>query len=231
MFGTTRIATAAVAAVLSLAVTGAGALAAFQPAADTATLAASETAGATALHAEKDRERDGEERTDGLRAILARLVASGTITQAQADAILSALVEAAKDKKDKEKDKRGDREAGALVKRVLGEMLKMSVAYIGLPHEAVAGQLKAGKSLAEIADAQPGKSRAGLIAHLETEVTAKLDALVADGKITQERADQAKAHLTENVTRFVDHKVERKPAKERKERKPAASPTPKPPTG
>lgn len=226
MFGTTKLATAAVAGVLSLAMTGAAALAAFQPPAETATIAATDTGVAVSTHAEKD--------GDGLRAVLGRLVQNGTITQAQAEAILKALADAAGEKK---KDRDGDRAAGEVLKRVLGNMLKLSVEYIGLPHEAVGAQVKAGKSLAEIAGTQPGKSREGLIAFLVEKLTAQLDAAVAEGKITKERADEVKAHLTERVTKFVDHKYERKPAvqKERKPvergaKRPAASPTAKPTT-
>ena len=233
MFGKTKLATAAVTVVLSLAVTGAAALAAFQPPAETITVAATDTGIAASVHAEKD--------GDGLRAVLARLVQNGTITQAQAEAILSALKQATeerkKDREEKKKDRDGEREGAAILKRVLGDMLKLSVGYIGLPHEAVGAQLKAGKSLAEIASTQPGKSREGLIAHIEAQVSAQLDKLVAEGKITKERADEARSHLAERVTKFVDHKYERKPAphKERKptergDKKPAASPSAKPTT-
>lgn len=233
MFGTTKLATAAVAGVLSLAVTGAAAFAAFQPPAETAILAATDAVTATAVHAEKD--------GDGLRAVLARLVQNGTLTQAQADAILGALKQATEEKKkaeqEKKKDRDGDHRGADVLKLVLGNMLKLSVGYIGLPHEAVAAQLKAGKSLGEIAATQPGKSREGLIAHVEAQVSAQLDKAVAEGKITAARAGEFKADLTERVTKFVDHKYERKPAqpKERKPvergaKKPAASPSAKPTT-
>lgn len=215
MFATTKLMTGAVTGVLTLAVTGAAAFAAFQPGTDTATMAASDTGAPAGLQAEVERPKTG------IKDVLDKLVQNGTITQAQEDAILQAL-----------KDAAAAREGAALVKRVLADLMKLSVDYIGLPKEAVAGQLKAGKSLGEIADQRPGKSRQGLIDHLVAQVSAQLDKLVADGKITQERADQAKADLVEHVTKFVDHKVERKPAppKERKpERtKPALKPTPTP---
>lgn len=212
MFGPTKLAAAVVAAVLGLAVTGAAALAAVPPAATSATASAADLTSAASSQADKD--------GTGLRGILDKLVANGTITRAQADAILAALKEAAQDKK----KERPDREAAEVVKRVFANMLRLSVEYIGLPHQAVAGQLKAGKSLGEIAGTQPGKSREGLIAYLTEKITAQLDKAVADGKITQERADEAKSHLTEKVTRFVDHKYERKPApaKERTEKQRSA---------
>lgn len=218
MFGITKVATVAVAVVLGLAVTGAAALAAFQPPAETALVSATDPGVATSLQADQD--------GGGLKAILEKLVQKGTISQAQADAILAALREAAQEKK---KD-RGGREAAEIVKRAFANMMRLSVEYIGLPQQAIAGQLKAGKSLGEIANGQPGKSREGLIAYLEAKITAALDKAVADGKITQARADEAKAHLTERVTRFVDHKYERKPAPAKERKKPAASPSAKPTT-
>lgn len=211
MFGITKLATAAVAVVLGLAVTGAAALAAVQPPAETALVSAADTGVATSLRADQE--------GGGLKAILEKLVQKGTITQAQADAILAALREAAQEKQ-KKKDRDGGREAAEIVKRAFANMMRLSVEYIGLPQQAIAGQLKAGKSLGEIANSQPGKSREGLIAYLEAKITAALDKAVADGKITQARADEAKAHLTERVTKFVDHKVERKPAPAKERKKP-----------
>lgn len=222
MFGITKVATLAVAVVLGLAVTGAAALAAFQPPAETTLVSAADTGVATSLRADQD--------GGGLKAILEKLVQKGTITQAQADAILAALREAAKEKQEKSKDRDRDREAAEIVKRAFASMMRLAVEYIGLPQQAVAGQLKAGKSLGEIANSQPGKSREGLIAYLEAKITAALDKAVADGKITQARADQAKAQLAERVTKFVDHKYERKPAPPKERKKPAASPSAKPTT-
>src|SRR6266508_3383556 len=215
MFGTTKLATAAVTGVLSLAVTGAAAFSAFQPPATTM-LAATDTGVTTSLRAE-------DLPKDGVKAILDKLVANGTITQAQEEAILKAFKEAT----EQHKEKRGD---GAVVlKRVLADLMRLSVDYIGLPREAVTAQLRAGKSLGEIADTQPGKSRQGLIDGDVAKVSAQIDALVAAGKVTKERADEFKSHLTEHVTKLVDHKYDRKPSPP-KQRKPAPSATAKPTT-
>lgn len=223
-----KLATAAVTGVLSLAVTGAAALAAFQPGTATAIVAATETGATTNIHAEREKPKK-----DGIKEILDRLVQNGTITQAQAEAILKAFKEAG-ERKDKESDR--DREGAAFLKRLLGGMLHPATEYIGLPKEAVGGQLKAGKSLGEIADTRPGKSRDGLISYVVAALSTQLDKAVAEGKISKERADEAKSHLTERVTKFVDHKRERKPAppKERKSEKRDAKPKPSPtakPTG
>ena len=225
MFGTTKLATAAVTGVLSLAVTGAAAFAAFQPAETAALTASIETGSQAAIQADRD-DKDKKDKTDkgdATKAVLDRLVANGTITQAQEDAILKAFKEAA-----------GHREDAGIVKRILGDLTKLSVSYLGIDREALARQLKDGKSLGEIANATPGKSKEGLITYLVAQVSAQLDQAVAEGKTTKERADEAKKGLVEHVTKFVDHKFERKPQPKRdakpEGKRPAAAPTPKPTT-
>jgi polyhydroxyalkanoate synthesis regulator phasin len=217
---TSKLATAAVTGVLSLAVTGAAAFAAVPSAEPTRLTAAIDTAPQTTAQADRDGKDKNKDRGDALKAVLDRLVANGTITQAQEEAILKAFKEAA-----------GHRdESAGIAKRILGDLMQLSVEYIGLPNEAVTGQLKAGKSLGEIAATQPGKSKEGLITYLVAQVSAQLDQAVAEGKITKERADEAKKGLVEHVTKFVDHKYERKPTPPKRDKRPAAAPTAKPTT-
>lgn len=190
------VATGVVTGVLGLAITGAAASAAFTPTPPTAVVAAVESGAETVAVAEKEGPKQP------LKAILDRLVANGTITQAQEEAILKAVKDAAGEHR--------DRDNAAIVKRVLADLMRLSIQYIDLPKEAVMGQLKAGKTLGEVADQRPGKSRDGLIAYDVAQVSAQLDKLVADGKITQEKADQIKASLPERVTKFVDHRFDPK---------------------
>jgi polyhydroxyalkanoate synthesis regulator phasin len=218
---TSKLATAAVTGVLSLAMTGAAAFAAV-PSAEPATLtAAIDTAPQTTAQADregKDKNKD-KDRGDALKAVLDRLVANGTITPAQEEAILKAFKEAA-----------GHREDAGIAKRILGDLMKLSTEYLGIDREELARQLKAGKSLGEIANATTGKSKEGLITYLVAQVSAQLDQAVAEGKITKERADEAKKGLVEHVTKFVDHKYERKPQPPKRDKRPAAAPTAKPTT-
>jgi hypothetical protein len=67
---------------------------------------------------------------------------------------------------------------------VRGAGLEAAATYLGVTEDALKTQVKAGKSLAQIADATAGKSSAGLIAALTATVQAKLDAAVAAGKLT-----------------------------------------------
>ena len=188
-----KIAASVIAGTLGLAVTGAAALAAFQaPEPTSAASVVAPIAGTTAV--DKDGGLGGK-----IKAILDRLVANGTITQTQEDAIIKALRED------------GDHNSGAELKRVLGDLMKLSMDYLGLPPGQVKQMLADGKSLGDIANATPGHSRDGLIRYLVDQVTAQVQKALAEGKITKQQAERIKSHLTEHVTKFVDHKYERKP--------------------
>src|SRR5437868_4148812 len=88
-----------------------------------------------------------------LKAVLDALVAKNVITQAQEDAIVSALT--------------ADRTAHPKLREFVGDVAKESVSYLGLPADQVMQQLRAGKSLGSIANATAGKSRDGLLADLD----------------------------------------------------------------
>lgn len=184
---TTKLAAAALAGTLGVAITGAAALAAVEPSATTATSAAVTGPEAGSLQAEKGKP------ADKIKKVLDGLVAKGTITQAQEDAILSAFKDAAEDHREKAK-----------AHRVEMDLLKVSADFIGLPKDQLRAQLKAGKSLAQIAT-DAGKTRDALIANDVGVLSAQIDKRLADGKITRDEADKLKAHLTERVTKFVDH--------------------------
>src|SRR2546423_2912414 len=76
-----------------------------------------------------------------LKAALDALVAKNVITQAQEDAIIAALVAHA-----------GEHPK---LRELVGDVLKESIDYIGLPAQAVKDQVMAGKSLGQIADQRP----------------------------------------------------------------------------
>lgn len=64
-------------------------------------------------------------------------------------------------------------------------------------------EFKAGKSLAEVAEAQ-GMSVEDFTPALLTEIQTQLDALVAEGKLTAERAAEKFQHIEENIDRIVN---------------------------
>jgi len=125
-----------------------------------------------------------------VKNVLDALVSKGVITQAQEDAIIGAL-----------KDARGDRDA---VKRILTGLFQESATYLGIAPKDLHARL-AGTSLGAIANATPGKSRDGLVTDLTNTANAAIDKAIADGRITQEQADKAKAALPDRIAQFVDH--------------------------
>jgi len=196
------------AAALGLVLSGAATSAALVPMATGAT-GAVEPIGGPAAHPDKDDPR-------GLKAILDRLVANGTITQAQADAILKELAAT----------KAPDREGVVALKRILGDLTQLTLDHLGIGKDQLRRDLVAGKSFGAIADATPDKSREGLIGTLVSALTDRVDTALSAGRITQAQADRALATLTEHVTRFVDHEFRPKADRPRESKEPRA---PKPP--
>ena len=200
MFFKSKIATGAVAGVLTLAMTGASALAAFQPA---------QTPASATVHV-ADTETNAAERGKNtghiraLEAILGRLVANGTITAEQKTQILAEVGSAGAPADDARQ-----------LKRIWGSLMGFSVEYLGLEKDVVNAALREGTSLGALADATEGKDREELILFVGVEVTALIDQAVAAENITAERATAAKAGVAERVTKFVDHVYEKRVAKDR----------------
>ncbi|HZP94814.1 MAG TPA: hypothetical protein VFC31_00565 [Candidatus Limnocylindria bacterium] len=86
-----------------------------------------------------------------------------------------------------------------------GNELATAATYLGTTDADIRTKLRAGETLAQIANATAGKSRDGLIAALVTAATAKIDQAQKDGKITADQATQAKANLTTRITQLVDN--------------------------
>ena len=82
---------------------------------------------------------------------------------------------------------------------------KITAEYTGQSVEQVRDQLKAGKSLAEIAEAA-GKTTAGLKQAILTNSKATIDKLVAEGKLTAERGQQYYDQLVAKIDDLVNKK-------------------------
>ena len=181
MFGITRkAALVGVTAVLCTGLLGGAALAAFAPTA-TPSFSIDGTTGTVTM---------SDTKADALKTILDGLASKGVITQAQEDAILAAV-----------KDARGD---DTVLRRVVAGLLQESAHYLGFNQQELRARLP-GTSLGALADKTNGKSRDGLIADLVTFANNTVDKLLADGKITQDQANKAKAAIPDRVTKFVDH--------------------------
>jgi hypothetical protein len=83
------------------------------------------------------------------------------------------------------------------------QIVRETAAFLTITPERVMTELRAGKSLAQIAT-DNGKTRQGLIDHLTAKAKERLDAAVAEGRITRERADQALARFTQGIGQVVD---------------------------
>ena len=134
-----------------------------------------------------------------LAELLSALVAKGTITQAQADAVLAAQA-AAKAAHDAEHDAR---EAGkSIAKPIKGELLTLVSTAVGLDTATVVTRVKAGESLAEIA----GAKKDALVAALVADHNKRIDAAVTAGTLTAAQATILKANVTAHVTKIVEAK-------------------------
>lgn len=124
---------------------------------------------------------------DRMREILQSLVDDGTLTQEQVDAIVDAL-QAAREERHAgpmgDRDRRHDR--GMAGRDRIEKVIETAAFFLGLDAQELRDELKSGKTLAEIAEAN-GKSRQELI-----------DALVAVG------IDAATERLNEQIPRLVD---------------------------
>jgi polyhydroxyalkanoate synthesis regulator phasin len=91
----------------------------------------------------------------------------------------------------------------ALVGRIANPNAKGPAAtYLGMTRAELVAALKSGKSLAQIAQSK-GKSVDGLVAAIVAPAKARAAKAVANGKLTQQRADELIAKLTERVQKLV----------------------------
>ncbi|HEV8535529.1 MAG TPA: hypothetical protein VGR87_07405 [Candidatus Limnocylindria bacterium] len=139
----------------------------------------------------------GEDRPDKLKQILDGLVSKGTITRAQADAILAAVKDAAGTSRVK-------------TAHVVRDFFETSAQYLGVGAKDLRAKLP-GTSLGAIANTTPGKSRDGLVAALNKEGNADIDKALASKRITDEQAAKLRSELPASVTKFVDRTWPAKP--------------------
>ncbi|HUQ63993.1 MAG TPA: hypothetical protein VM121_09580 [Acidimicrobiales bacterium] len=128
--------------------------------------------------------------TDALK----KLVDAGTINQSQADAVSQALV-AAKPEGKPHGGPRGPK----------GPRLEVIAGAIGIDEAALRTELKAGKTIAEVAQAH-GVDVQKVVDALVAELKAHLDADVAAGRLTQAQADERLAKAPARITEMLNHK-------------------------
>ncbi len=193
---------------------GGVALAGFQPfaTADTTTIGTPTTAVA-----------DKDQPKDKIKAILDGLVAKLTITQAQEDAILQAFKDAAPSPKVNVKP---GRPTGPNPMAFMGDLMRAASDYLGSDPKTLLPQLRGGKSLADIANATPGKTAPGLITALTNAANARVDAAVTANKLTADQATSLKTKIAAEITAFVNRSFT-KPTLPLRPLVPKPSPSPK----
>ena len=129
----------------------------------------------------------------GLSTLLSDLVAKGTITQSQADAIVKAQSDA-KALAEANRPTAAEREAHRVAE------LAVITSTLGITEATLKSRMKAGESLATIA----GTKKDALIAALVAFETKEIDARVTAGKLTAAQATAVKANLTAMVTEKVN---------------------------
>ena len=129
-----------------------------------------------------------------LARALDALVADGTLTQEQADAVTAKTKAEAEAGRAERKENRQARRAATLdvVAKALGST----------PEDVKAG-LADGQSIAAQAEAK-GVDRQVVDDALTAHLNATIDAAVADGNLTEERAAKAKEHVDQAVDRILD---------------------------
>lgn len=72
--------------------------------------------------------------------------------------------------------------------------------YLGVPPAQLQSELQAGKTLAQVADGTPGKSKDGLVKALVAAKKAKLAALVHQGRLSEAKEQRLLVNLEKRVT-------------------------------
>jgi hypothetical protein len=87
---------------------------------------------------------------------------------------------------------------------VTGDPFAAAATYLGTTAADLETMVRAGQTLAEIANATSGKSRDGLIAYLVSDAKTKVAAAQAAGTITAAQAAELNNTLQDRMTRLVD---------------------------
>jgi len=84
-----------------------------------------------------------------------------------------------------------------------GKHLEVAAQAIGIEVDALREALRNGQTMAEVAQAN-GVEVQAVVDALVADATARIDEAAADGRLTQEEADEKKAELSERITARVN---------------------------
>jgi hypothetical protein len=82
--------------------------------------------------------------------------------------------------------------------------LALVTSYLGIPKAQIVDRLKSGQTLAQVANATPGKSATGLVDYVVARAKTRLDAAVARGLIDASQEQTMLTRLTTSVTALVN---------------------------
>lgn len=139
-------------------------------------------------------------REDVLRDVLAGLVAKGTITQAQADAIIDAM--------DKARAAHRPRAPHASMEQMFGQFRNAEKAVadvIGITPEQLRDELMKGSTIGDIAKAH-GVPVSKVVDAVVAQASTFIDQAVHDGRLTAEQATKMKDGLRDLATKLLDGK-------------------------
>ena len=151
---------------------------------------------ATAATSEESAGEAVQGRVDRLKEALQGLVDDDTLTEAQRDRVAETLAE--------QLPPRGPGNGRGHGHSRAGKHLALDVAAetLGLDEAVLRERLRAGESLAEVAEAE-GVELSTLTGALQAEAEERLAQAVEDGRLTQEQADERKAGLPERIADAV----------------------------
>lgn len=148
----------------------------------------------------------GAARVRPLDAALSELVADGTLTQEQADAV-TARTEEKRDALGGDHGgpggERGDHGGRGGFFGGIGEAADAIASQLGITTTELKDALVNGTSLNDLA-AQHGVDPAAVSQAIVDAANTRIDAALADGRITQEQADSAKTKVTDTVAGLMD---------------------------
>jgi len=90
-------------------------------------------------------------------------------------------------------------------RNVIGDSEAAAATYLGTTTADLETKMRAGQTLAQIANATAGKSRDGLLNALVADATAKIDAAQKAGTITADQATQQKTNLSTRLAQLIDN--------------------------
>ncbi|SRR6056297_307054 len=135
-----------------------------------------------------------------MREAIQSLVDDGTITAEQADAVVDELLAKAPDRSER-REIRAERREARQDRRQAPEAVQE---LLGLSPEELREQLRSGSTLADIATAQGVDPRA-VVDAIVAELTERVDAAVAEGRLDADAAAEKLADAEERISERVDN--------------------------